>query len=164
MTQQGARTGDGLEALRLEAIAREMADLIHYEVRMGGPEGPWVDHLRAIILTAILNAVALSRLQPFEPGTWRPIESAPKMRKIIVSYENELGKRRCVMACYYKAHSLEMHDDYAEVGEYNEATGQSFAPEGWYEEHDSDNPIMTLQGEPDFWMPLPAPPTQETRS
>lgn len=80
------------------------------------------------------------------------------MRKVIVSYTNALGRGRCVMACYYKAHSLEMHDDYLDVGEYDEASGESFAPEGWYEEHDSDNPIMTLAGEPTHWMPLPEPP------
>lgn len=89
---------------------------------------------------------------------WEPIATAPQMRKVIVFYVNEHGKRRCVMACYYKAHSLEMDDDYAEVGEYDDATGESYAPEGWYEEHDSDSPIMALQGEPTHWMPLPLPP------
>jgi hypothetical protein len=89
---------------------------------------------------------------------WQPIETAPKMRKVIVHYVNALGKHRCVMACYYKAHSLEMSDDYSEVGEYNEATGESFAPEGWYEEHDQDHPLMPLSDEPDSWMPLPKPP------
>lgn len=89
---------------------------------------------------------------------WLPIETAPKMRKIIVSYLNALGKRRCVMACYYKAHSLEMHDDYADVGENDEVSGESFAPEGWYEEHDQDSPLMRLQEEPTHWMPIPAAP------
>jgi sulfur relay (sulfurtransferase) DsrC/TusE family protein len=42
---------------------------------------------------------------------WQPIETAPKMRKIIVTYKNELGKDRCVMACYYEANALEMNDD-----------------------------------------------------
>jgi hypothetical protein len=92
-------------------------------------------------------------------AAWRPIETAPQMRKVIVFYLNDLGKRRTVMACYYRARSLEMDDDYMEVGDYNDATGESFAPEGWYEEHDSDSPLMPLQGEPTHWMPLPAPPT-----
>ena len=89
---------------------------------------------------------------------WQPIETAPQMRKVIVTYVNELGKRRTVMACYYREHSLEMHDDYADVGTYDEATGESFAPAGWYEEHDQDEPIMHLAGEPTHWMPLPDPP------
>jgi hypothetical protein len=89
---------------------------------------------------------------------WQPIETAPKMRKLLVSYVNALGKRRCVLACYYKAHSLEMHDDYAEVGEYDEATGESYAPEGWYEEHESDNPLLPLSETPTHWQPIPEPP------
>lgn len=92
---------------------------------------------------------------------WRDISTAPQMRKIIVFYVNALGKGRCVMACYYRERSLEMDDDYADVGEYDDATGQSFAPAGWYEEHDSDNPILELQGDPTHWMPLPDPPLQE---
>lgn len=89
---------------------------------------------------------------------WQPIATAPQMRKVIVFYRNALGKGRCVMACYYKAHSLEMDDDYAEVGEYDEAAGTSFAPEGWYEEHDGEEPLMPLQEAPTHWMPLPQPP------
>lgn len=91
-------------------------------------------------------------------GDWQPIETAPKMRKVIVFYRNALGKARTVMACYYLANALEMHDDYADVGTYDEATGNSFAPEGWYEEHDSEDPIIHLQGDPTHWMPLPAVP------
>lgn len=89
------------------------------------------------------------------PQGWQPIATAPHMRKLIVFYRNALGKARTVMACYYKANSLEMHDDYADVEEWG---GESYAPEGWYEEHDSDSPLMPLQEEPTHWMPLPAPP------
>lgn len=90
---------------------------------------------------------------------WQPIETAPKMRKIIVHYLNPLGQSRTVMACFYTAKSLEMDstcDDGS--GEYDEASGYCYAPAGWYEEHDSDDPILPLQGEPDHWMPLPKPP------
>lgn len=90
---------------------------------------------------------------------WQPIETAPTMRKVIVHYVNALGKHRCVMACYYLEHSLEMHDDYADVGIYDEVSGESYAPAGWYEEHDTENPIIQLQGEPTHWMPLPKPPS-----
>lgn len=90
---------------------------------------------------------------------WQPIETAPKMRKILVFYVNALGKQRCVLACYYNNFALEMDDDYVEVGTFDEASGISYAPAGWYEEHDSDNPLMPLQEEPTHWMPLPDPPT-----
>jgi hypothetical protein len=89
---------------------------------------------------------------------WQDIETAPKMRKVIATYVNELGKRRTVMACYYVDHALEMHDDYADVGVYDEATGDSYAPAGWYEEIDHEGDIFLLGGEPTHWMPLPAPP------
>jgi hypothetical protein len=89
---------------------------------------------------------------------WQPIETAPQMRKLIVTYVNALGKHRTVMACYYKSHSLEMDDDYDDVGEYDPSSGASFAPEGWYEEHDSEHPLMPLQEQPTHWMPLPEPP------
>jgi hypothetical protein len=92
---------------------------------------------------------------------WQPIETAPKMRKIIVTYKNELGKDRCVMACYYEANALEMNDDYADVGTYDEATGQSFAPAGWYEEVDHEGDVYALCGEPAHWKPLPAPPKEQ---
>lgn len=89
---------------------------------------------------------------------WQPIETAPKQRKVIVHYLNPLGKSRCVMACYYGEKSLEMHDDYEDVGLFDEESGTLFADAGWYEEHDSDNPIFPLGGVPTHWMPLPPPP------
>lgn len=94
--------------------------------------------------------------------SWQPIETAPKMRKLIVFYRNALGKGRCVMACYYTAKALEMDDDYADVGEWDEETLTSYAPEGWYEQHEHDSPLMTLDEQPTHWMPLPEPPAQET--
>ena len=92
-----------------------------------------------------------------EVQKWQPIETAPEMRKIIVHYLNALGKHRCVMACYYLANSLEMHDDfyYASVED-----SDGYAPEGWYEEHDQDSPLMPIAEEPTHWMPLPAPPSE----
>ncbi len=89
---------------------------------------------------------------------WQPIETAPKQRKVIVHYLNHYGKNRCVMACYYCEKSLEMHDDYEDVGVFDEESGTLFADAGWYEEHDSDNPIFPLGGVPTHWMPLPPPP------
>lgn len=106
-------------------------------------------------------AAAFSRPASTQEQGWRPIESAPKMRKVIVFYRNSLGKGRRVMACYYTEKALEMHDDYSDVGEWDEESGTSYAPAGWYEEHDSDNPMMPLQAEPTHWMPLPAEPKEE---
>jgi hypothetical protein len=104
-------------------------------------------------LEALDTALRLLRAQQ-----WQDISTAPQMRKVIVFYLNALGKRRTVMACYYKAKSLEMDDDYTDVGEYDDTTGCSYAPEGWYEEHDASDPLMPLQESPLFWMPLPVSP------
>lgn len=93
-----------------------------------------------------------------EPCGWQPIETAPKMRKILVFYRNSQGKGRVVLACYYREKALEMQDDYSDVGEWDEESGTCFADAGWYEEHDSDNPLMPLQAPPTHWQPLPQPP------
>jgi hypothetical protein len=102
--------------------------------------------------------VTMSEPKDESVNQWQPIETAPKQRKIIVHYLNGLGKHRTVMACYYGEKSLEMHDDYDDVGTYDDESGTTYADAGWYEEHDSDNPILPLAGKPTHWMPLPAPP------
>lgn len=106
---------------------------------------------------------AIAAYQAASGEGWQPIETAPKMRKVIVTYVNELGKRRTVMACYYVEHSLEMNDDYEDVGIWVEAIGQSFAPAGWYEEIDHEGDIHALGGDPDYWQPLPKPPAIAAR-
>lgn len=95
---------------------------------------------------------------------WKPIETAPKQRKVIVHYLNPLGRHRVVMACYYGEKSLEMHDDYEDVGTFDEESGTCYADAGWYEEHDSDSPVMPLNGKPTHWMPLPTPPDKPTEA
>lgn len=104
--------------------------------------------------------VAKRVIAAYEQAKWRPIEEAPKMRKIIVTYRNAHEKRRSVMACYYVENALEMSDDYAEVGVWDEASGSSYAPAGWYEEIDHEGDIHELSGDPDFWQPLPEPPKE----
>ena len=119
--------------------------------------GPYASGEMEVAWAAWQAAIAYIR----QHDDWQPIETAPKMRKIIVTYKNELGKDRCVMACYYEANALEMNDDYADVGTYDEATGQSFAPAGWYEEVDHEGDVYALGGEPTHWRPLPAPPKDQ---
>jgi hypothetical protein len=57
---------------------------------------------------------------------WMPIDTAPKMKKVIVGYYNKLGNWRSVMAMYYAPGTLELLDDVDD-------TDDGYAPEGWYE-------------------------------
>jgi hypothetical protein len=81
---------------------------------------------------------------------WQTIESAPKKRKVIAGYWNDHGKWRTITARYYVANSL---DDYTG----DEESG--YAPEGWYEEYESNEEIYPCR-QPTHWMPLPTPPVQ----
>jgi hypothetical protein len=84
---------------------------------------------------------------------WRPIETAPKGRKLIVGYYNRLGNWRSVMGCYYLPGTLDQDDPDSD---------DEYAPEGWYEESDSLEQIARTESEPTHWLPLPAPPAATT--
>lgn len=78
---------------------------------------------------------------------WQPIETAPKMRKLIVGYANALGKWRTILAQYWLDGELESETD-----------DSGFAPEGWYEATEAYEYLMPVDLEPTHWMPLPDPP------
>lgn len=82
-------------------------------------------------------------------GEWQPIDTAPRGRKIIVGYRNELGLWRTILACYYEVGTLECGEEQDEDG---------FAPEGWYEESETSDTIFRCSV-PISWQPLPEPPT-----
>ena len=85
---------------------------------------------------------------------WQSIETAPKNTKILVGYPNALGNWRTVTACYYLPRTLEI-DCLASSWD---GEDDGWAPEGWYEESDSQELIMPTSETPTHWMPLPAPP------
>jgi hypothetical protein len=80
---------------------------------------------------------------------WRPIDTAPKGKKIIVGYRNRLGNWRSVIGRYYTPETL-ISDD--------EESG--FAEEGWYEESESQETILFTDEPPTHWLPLPADPKE----
>jgi hypothetical protein len=82
---------------------------------------------------------------------WQPIETAPKMRKVMVGYLNSLGVWRSVMARYYLPGTLELADD-------ADDTADGYAPEGWYEECETSECISFTDEPPTHWMPLAASP------
>ena len=100
--------------------------------------------------TAIRSRIGQSSVREAAEG-WRDISSAPKNRKVIVGYFNELGKWRSVMATYYTEGTLESPD----------CDEEGFAPEGWYEESETHDEILPLYHRPTKWMPLPAAPEKE---
>ena len=79
---------------------------------------------------------------------WQPIETAPKGRKVLVAYQNQLGNWRRVIAKYYLPETLD--------SEHNES---GYADEGWYEESETHHEeIMRTDCEPTLWQPLPPIP------
>jgi hypothetical protein len=168
--------GDVLSDADLAAMLADHADLMHtfeeaarrdrYDYDRNGLN--YVaeclgDSIKAIQALAALRRVSPAAVEPHavrQEPTWQPIETAPQMRKIVVFYRNALGKGRTVLACYYRENALEMDDDYADVGTYDEASGTSYATAGWYEEHEHDSPLMPLDEQPTHWMPLPPAPRE----
>ena len=79
---------------------------------------------------------------------WLPIETAPKNIKVIAGYRNSLGKWRTIMACYYRAGTLEYGED--------DIDDEDCAPEGWYEETETYDTIRRCETLT-HWQPLPEP-------
>lgn len=113
--------------------------------------------ISAQMATKALRQIAAALRSPGplagEPSEWRPIEAAPKGRKLIAGYPNRLGKWRTVMACYYDDETLPMHDSY--MGD------KEFADAGWYEVCENDDEAIHLtETEPTHWMELPKAPAR----
>lgn len=78
---------------------------------------------------------------------WRPIETAPTGRIVLVHYKNRLGNGRTMRARYYLPETLD-----------SDSTESGWADEGWYEESEAYEYLMPLEGEPTHWCPLPDAP------
>lgn len=88
---------------------------------------------------------------------WQPIETAPKRRKVIVSWVNAFGKRRTTFASFFDAGELDVDDSYTDCDGADE-DGKN-ADAGWFEERETGDPGYYELREPlTHWMPLPAPP------
>ena len=83
-------------------------------------------------------------------------------QKVIAFYKNPLGKARTIMACYVpKFACLGYIDDDTDL-EYDEATDESYLPEGWYEENEFEEVHYAVDGNITHWMPLPKNPEEAT--
>jgi ribA/ribD-fused uncharacterized protein len=95
-------------------------------------------HAAAELASEALRAAAPAVQQ----DGWMPIESAPKNRKVLVAYRNSLGKWRRVMACHYTE---------SEIAEWE----NDDSTPGWYEECESQEVILPVEGTPELWHELP---------
>ena len=99
----------------------------------------------------IIELLRARLAQPeLEPVAWRPIKTAPKGKIVLVHYKNLLGNGRTMRGRYYLPETLD-----------SDTTESGWADEGWYEESESYEYLMPLDGDPTHWMPLPAAPEVE---
>ena len=67
------------------------------------------------------------------------------------------GKKQPIRAMWVPAKTLEDSGD-GDFGEYDEATDQTYWPEGWYETNAYEEAHWLVDGQVTHWMPLPAAP------
>jgi len=97
---------------------------------------------------------AATALEAMEAGGWLPISEAPKGRKVLAGYKNKLGNWRTVTARYYLPQTLLLEDDRDDLDD------DGYAPEGWYEESETQEVILRIEEPPTHFQPLPTPPKE----
>ena len=88
---------------------------------------------------------------------WKPIETAPINRKVMVGYVNQYKHKRIICAEYIPMFTLlaEEGNDWAEYNEYDD---EYYVPEGWYECIDNwgdFSSVAITEGVPEVWMDIP---------
>ena len=107
------------------------------------------------------NAGKSSALQ----SQWISVEDRLPEVQCVATYLNGSGKRRRIMAEYFRRYTVEANmDDSSEgVSEYCEEKDTYFYAEGWWERIDNWEDysfIVVHEGEITHWMPLPSPPIE----
>ncbi len=121
---------------------------------------PWADAEEVALTRDEYNQArdAIAAMQ------WRPIETAPSGKKILIVYKNSLGNARIIIAKHYSKFAVEASYDTDLDTDYSEETDTYYWPEGWYEQADNWDEYTDIalnQGKPSHWMPLPPQPTGE---
>jgi len=109
----------------------------------------------------------ISELQAaIESLQWISVEDRLPEVQCVATYLNRSGKRRRIMAEYFRRYTVEANmDDSSEgVSEYCEEKDTYFYAEGWWERIDNWEDysfIVVHEGEITHWMPLPNPPESD---
>jgi hypothetical protein len=111
------------------------------------PSYDFTQHFVNAIREAIADPAIVEHIRR---SAWLPIESAPKGKKVIVSYKNTFGKWRRTLAIYFLPDTLE-----------SEHTESGFADEGWYESSEEYEELAALEFVPLLWAELPPLPETE---
>jgi len=88
---------------------------------------------------------------------WRPIETAPANKPVLVRYNNELGKDRIIRAEYCPPRTVEASADAEVCFEYDEERDVYWIEEGWYELIDNWDEWTSarVNHEPTHWHWIP---------
>ena len=82
---------------------------------------------------------------------WKPIETAPRDKWLLLGYFNSLGKWRTVRGNWFSADEI--------ADQWGDFDGDPEDSEGWYETADNAEDIPNVWPiNPTHWMPLPAAP------
>ena len=136
--------------LRLEGIADA-------SLREDGTDIPLGEQLReaAREITRLRTLLSSSR---GEQGWRDDIKAASHGKKVIVRAKGDFQGERTMMARFYPKHTLEAPDGYGASDGFDEDEyGDVYAPEGWYEDMEAEEPPLH-NIEPTHWMPLPSAP------
>lgn len=117
----------------------------------------WADAMDAAAdeLTRLRTLLSSSR---GEQGWRDDIKAAPHGKKVIVRAKGDFQGERTMMARFYPKHTLEAPDGYGASDGFDEDEyGDVYAPEGWYEDMEAEEPPLH-NIEPTHWMPLPSAP------
>ena len=77
---------------------------------------------------------------------WKPIETAPHGKTMLIGFKNQLGKWRTTRGCYFDQ-------------EFIDENWECDSSEGWYETPVEGEECYRV--DPSHWMPLPPPPTKD---
>lgn len=117
------------------------------------------DGVRKILETAYFQ----EPVKPVKQESWMPIETAPKGKKIIVSYKNAYGNDRTVFAKYIEKFTAESTCDTECETDYSEDDDTFYLKEGWVELIDNWDEFSSVYFDSrnvvTGWMP--APPVKE---